>query len=660
MRSKGETRLVALVVLVSLTLTGVTVWAVAQQGKTLQQREMADLVNQATTAATHRLAALRGSLQRAGDEAARRWRRGGLDDLDVWAAEQETWLVTCVQRPDEPWVTLPQTFLSQPVPGPRDPNEAGPPAMRYDLNATLDYFRQLASSPDPLTRAGALLGSAAYEQKLGHPLSAARLLADAAELLRADPELARYAFRADVRRIDALMTAGEFDYARDGLRALVESLLHVHPGRLGARELERIQQQANRLGVAPDDEVGELLPVLRRRVEEREVVNKIALDAWQARERELDIDAGEVAFSTIERDGQPPLVCGAQRIGPECVVVLVTPADWLLDRYWMRQGIGIPWQATLGDEAASRERLIELGPAFGGAVLVPTRAAQAALEQTGRRRTGTVVAVGAATVGAWGLVIWMMLRVVARQRELAHIQSRFVADISHELKTPLALIRLLAETLAERRVRDPNRMQNYHETITRESERLSALLDNILDLGRIESGRKQYEFALCDVGQVARQAWTLYEPQFTSDGFDAQLELAGPLPLVRADASALQQVIVNLLQNAYRYASEQRFVRLRVAREGHLIVITVEDRGIGMNRAQLNRLGDSFFRAEDTRVRQQRGTGLGLAIVNHIVTAHHGKMEVRSQPGRGSTFTIWIPCEPPESEGHGIQREDYQ
>jgi two-component system phosphate regulon sensor histidine kinase PhoR len=218
--------------------------------------------------------------------------------------------------------------------------------------------------------------------------------------------------------------------------------------------------------------------------------------------------------------------------------------------------------------------------------------------------------------------------------------------VSHELKTPLALIRLLSETLASRRVHDPGKIQTYHETITRESERLTLLLDNILDIGRIESGRKQYEFADCDVAAVARQAWSLFEPQLASEGFAARLEIADNLPIIRADAPALQQVIVNLLQNAYRYAGEGKFVRLTVAREGYVILITVEDHGIGISRAQLNRLGESFFRAEDARVRQTRGAGLGLAIANHIVTAHRGRIEVQSRPGQGSTFSVWIPFEP--------------
>lgn len=259
-----------------------------------------------------------------------------------------------------------------------------------------------------------------------------------------------------------------------------------------------------------------------------------------------------------------------------------------------------------------------------------------------------LLAVIAAVLLVGGVLFWMMVRTVGRQRELVRLQRRFVADVSHELKTPLTMIRLLVETLLDGRVRDPERQRMYLETITREAERLSVLLEGILDFSRTESGRRKYELADCDVADVARQSWALFEPQFAAEGFERKLEIEPSLPRLKADAAALQQVMVNLLQNAYRYSGDGKYVRLSVARDGYLIVITVEDHGIGISRNELARLGNSFFRAEDTRVRQTRGTGLGLAIVNKIVQAHGGKLEVQSRPGRGSTFTAWFPFNPEE------------
>ncbi|MCK4342459.1 MAG: HAMP domain-containing histidine kinase, partial [Phycisphaerae bacterium] len=599
----------------------------------------------AATAATQREAALLAELQRACDAASRVWQVGGLDELDVWAADQRNWLLSCMTSGDEPWEVFPRTPLEQPLPGPRDPNELGPPSERYDLNATLEYFKRLAATPDPLTRAGALLASASYEQQLGHPLGAARILADAANLLRSTPGLARFAYRAELRRIDSLLMAGDHDRAREALSAFFEGVLNDHPARLGPREMERLRRQAGELGLVDDDPLTATLAELQRRAVRRQSVADVVADLLETGLAEPSPPTDELTFITGMTAADEPVVVAVRTIAEDTRLALVTPAAELLSRFWGSSSAEAAWRVTLRG-GSEQEPLVELGALFAHAVLTPTPETAARLQAAQHRRWGILLATAAGTTGAWGLVIWMMVRVMARQRELARLQSRFVADVSHELKTPLALIRLLSETLAEQRVRDPKRIQSYHETITRESERLAALLDNILDLGRIESGRKVYEFSTCQVAEAARQAWALFEPQFTSEGFDARLEVDGALPTVRADAAALQQVLVNLLQNAYRYAGDGKFVRLSVSRDGHLIVIVVEDHGIGMNRGQLHRLGESFFRGDDTRVRQTRGTGLGLAIVNHIVTAHHGKIEVQSRPGEGSTFTVWIPSAP--------------
>ena len=363
----------------------------------------------------------------------------------------------------------------------------------------------------------------------------------------------------------------------------------------------------------------------------------------------------DVRFRVVRSQGGEPAVLALWRLGATEWLGLAAPAANVLERYWSAPN-DASWRIARSGDATDQERLCHLGPQFGDADLVPSDEVAGRLAADSRRRAALVAATAVGSAAAWAIVIWLMLRAVARQRELVRLQRRFVADVSHELKTPLTMIRLLAETLQDGRVRDPDRARTYYETITREAERLSVLLDGILDFSRAEAGRKPPVLEECDVADVARQAWALFEPQFAAEGFERKLEIAPDLPAIRADGAALQQVFVNLLQNAYRYAGDGRFVRLSVARDGYLIVITIEDHGIGMTRAQLERLGDSFYRAEDTRVRQARGTGLGLAIVNHIVRAHGGKLEVQSRPRQGSTFTVWIPFEPRTQAGHAAQR----
>jgi signal transduction histidine kinase len=643
---RSETRLAVVAVMVSLALTGLSVWAVHQQGRALQQRELSDLRSRAEAAKNQRRARLVTDLLDSAQQARRAWLSGGVDDVDAWAGSQKAWLLAFVQTPDGTWNTLPRTPFQEPLPDPRESVPIEEPTRPTDLRSTLDYFRQLAGSPDPLTRATALLGSATCEQQLGHPLAAARILAEASTLLRATPELARYALTAEMREIEALLAAGDYQRAEDGLRQLLADLEDDHPGRLGSAEVQQLRELVTVSGLSGDEALSSAIALLQQRAQERESVREAALALL---DETAPPPANQIQFKTNSHLTDQPIVAAIQPLADETRLALVSPASRLLDQYWPRDDTLAPWRLVPSGAPRQARILAELGPAFGNALLIPTAAKAATLAAIAQRHFIIVLLTAVGTSSAWALVLWLMFRAITRQRALGRLQSRFIADISHELKTPLALIRLLSETLAEGRVRDPDRMRDYHETITRESERLTALLDNILDMGRIESGRKVYRFASCDVAAVARQAWALFEQQLVNAGFETHLKIADHLPRVRADATALQQVLVNLLQNAYRYSREQKYIRLSVAREENLIVMTVEDHGIGMTSQQLDQLGQSFFRAEDTHVRQQRGTGLGLAIVNHIVTAHHGKLEVHSTPGTGSEFTVWIPIESPNA-----------
>lgn len=350
--------------------------------------------------------------------------------------------------------------------------------------------------------------------------------------------------------------------------------------------------------------------------------------------------AGAELRYTFAPDFRAMVVAGT--LAGKADLALASPVAEHLWRYGARDE-NAPFELVVPGESPTRTPLAACGPAFGDATLQATPATETRLQNEARRRRQFVLLTAGGSAGGWGLLLWLMYRLIAGHREVVRIQKRIVADVSHELKTPLALIRLHAETLKEGRVRDTNRQQEYLETITRESERLTILLDSILDFSKFERGQREYDFHDCDVSAVARQAWTLYEPQLQAGGFDARCELPAGRVLVLADAHALQQVLVNLLQNACRYSRERKFVRLRVRTEGHIVVMEVEDRGVGMSREQMRELGASFVRGPDPLVRQTRGTGLGLAIVHHIVSAHRGKMEVQSTPGEGSTFTVWLP-----------------
>ncbi len=245
------------------------------------------------------------------------------------------------------------------------------------------------------------------------------------------------------------------------------------------------------------------------------------------------------------------------------------------------------------------------------------------------------------------IAMWVLLRVVRREMALAQMKANFVADVSHELKTPLALIRMFGETLQSGRITSEEKRQEYYDIITRESTRLADLINNILDFARIEAGRKEYSLEPTDIAEVVRETYEAYRPQLDHYGFEHHLRVATSLPTVDADRNAIAQALINLITNAMKYSKDERYLTIDVTedmRRGRRgVLISVHDRGIGISPEDRAHLVDGFFRAADRRVREQGGTGLGLALVKHIVDTHHGLLDVESRLVKGSTFRIFLP-----------------
>jgi signal transduction histidine kinase len=223
------------------------------------------------------------------------------------------------------------------------------------------------------------------------------------------------------------------------------------------------------------------------------------------------------------------------------------------------------------------------------------------------------------------------------------MKSEFVSNVSHELRTPLTSIRMFAEMLRTGRARTPEKRDEYLDTIMRESERLQKLIDDILDFSRVEAGRKQYRFERGDAGEAAEEALAAVGAQLVEAGFKIDLDVRRPLPPVRMDFQAVKAAIENLLTNARKYAGERREVALRVRPDGGEVRVEVEDRGVGIDEAELPRVFEKFFRGSDALALGVPGSGLGLALVKRIVEDHGGRIDVRSRKGEGTTFTIRLP-----------------
>ena len=236
------------------------------------------------------------------------------------------------------------------------------------------------------------------------------------------------------------------------------------------------------------------------------------------------------------------------------------------------------------------------------------------------------------------------LAVLYREAEVARLQTDFVNKVSHDLRTPLTSIRMFVETLQLGRLQDPARQAEALEIIAEETARLSALINRLLDWARMESGRRSFQLRRQRVEEIVDAALQAFEPQRLAGATELTRSVEAGLPLVSADAQALTEALLNLLNNAHKYTGPVKKIAITARREGGSVVIRVIDNGPGIPRRDQKRIFEKFYRAQDPLSRQIEGTGLGLAMVQHIVRAHGGWVGVESEVGKGAVFTIALPA----------------
>jgi signal transduction histidine kinase len=244
---------------------------------------------------------------------------------------------------------------------------------------------------------------------------------------------------------------------------------------------------------------------------------------------------------------------------------------------------------------------------------------------------------------AMGLGVFLVAGAAAREVRVAELKSNFVASVSHDLKTPLALIQLFAETLELGRVRTPERAQEYYRIINGESKKLTRLIENILDFSRMEAGLRPYRMEPADLSQSVKKVLARMETQFEQGHFSVTTRVDADLPRVLADEGAAEQAIENLLANAMKYSGEAKAIEVVATRANGHIVISVTDHGIGISRREQGRIFRKFYRVTQELGGGPQGTGLGLAIVDHTMRGHGGFVRVESEPERGSTFSLHFP-----------------
>jgi signal transduction histidine kinase len=246
----------------------------------------------------------------------------------------------------------------------------------------------------------------------------------------------------------------------------------------------------------------------------------------------------------------------------------------------------------------------------------------------------------------------LAVRASIQQVRLVQLKSAFVSSVSHELKTPLAKIRLFTDTLKSGRVRSAEKMQEYYDVISAQASKLERLVDGILEIARLEAGFSEFRREPVDLRSVAHDALESYEHELSRYGFRVEVALATREVMVLGDAEQLQTVVENLLSNAVKYSDGTRFISLAVKSDHKHGVVEVADRGIGMPASQLSRIFAKFYRVAQGGDAAPAGFGLGLAIVDRIMQAHGGRVVVDSDPGRGSTFRVELPIVPDSGDEH--------
>jgi signal transduction histidine kinase len=239
--------------------------------------------------------------------------------------------------------------------------------------------------------------------------------------------------------------------------------------------------------------------------------------------------------------------------------------------------------------------------------------------------------------------IILTIRATDREARLAEAKSNFVANVSHELKTPLSLLSLFSEILELGRVKNEEKKIEYYQIIRHESRRLNKMIDNILDFSKIEAGRKRYKFVDGDIGEIIEDVLSSYRYQIVNSRFEVQKNIPPGLPSVLIDRDAMAQAISNLVDNAIKYSGKVKQLSITAEALGPKLSVEIADQGIGISRVEQAKVFEKFYRVGDGMVHDVKGSGLGLSLVKHIIEAHKGTITVQSEVGKGSRFTILLP-----------------
>ena len=520
-----------------------------------------------------------------------------------------------------------------------------------------------ALSPDPLSGRREWLAASALEQR-GDRMAAAAAYARLADT-EASPSFAARAARAAIRCLaragdNAAALAAISKYFASGraakgvdldgrLIAADEQLFALH---LMKRADQRFQPAAQHLAEVLNSYEGAPIPSAQRLFligELRSLAPDLRMFPFFAAE--------QLALTFLDSEKPRPGGTGLQPGGVPDLWKLTSPNRRAFALY--RTATVVSMMGHMLSEQ-NTSRAVEFGVAPPGATIrgegIPAGAMapgwqisvslldSSAVEQAVRQRRNTYIGIGLFVIGVIVLVALMLGQAFRRQARLARMKSDLVATVSHELKTPLASICLLVETLLEENSVPPEKAREYLEMIAGENQRLTRLIENFLTFSRMERKRQRFEFCDTRPAEVVESALRSLSERLESPGCHLEVDVTPGLPVLHADRDALVTVLLNLLDNACKYTHEEKRLVVRAYRSDGSVVFAVQDNGIGIAPRDQRRIFQRFYQVDQRLARETGGCGLGLSIVDVIVRAHGGEIKVQSTVGSGSTFSVFLPC----------------
>jgi len=265
-------------------------------------------------------------------------------------------------------------------------------------------------------------------------------------------------------------------------------------------------------------------------------------------------------------------------------------------------------------------------------------------EKTAERQKVVYIWAGLLAIAVMIAAGLLAARVVGKQIKTNKLKNDFIATVSHELKTPLASMRVLVDTLLEGSYRNQQQVTEYLELVSKENERLTGLIDNFLTFSRMERNKQAFAMARTSPAVIARDAAEAVKTKFSKGQCRFEVNIHDDLPDVVADRDAMVTVLVNLLDNSYKYSYDDKRIELSVFSEDGSVSFCVSDNGTGMSRRAVKKIFKRFYQVDRSLARHAEGCGLGLSIAKFIVDAHKGSITVSSKPGEGSIFTVKLPA----------------